>query len=103
VKSSWMRRLHSLAKMAQGRFHRGGVWLLLLVALLPLPTDNGNGGPLTKSLARLTKSVLRCLFYYTLTNGGHPYGDRFEREVNIMKDAKDVGGVERFGEERYGG
>ena len=63
----------------------------------------GGGGPLTKSLARLTKSVdifsLGCLFYYTLTNGGHPYGDRFEREVNIMKDAKDVGGVERFGEE----
>jgi serine/threonine-protein kinase/endoribonuclease IRE1 len=39
------------------------------------------------------------LFYYTLTNGGHPYGDRYEREVNIMKDAKDLSGVERFGEE----
>ena len=56
-----------------------------------------------KSQARLTKSVdifsLGCLFYYTLTNGGHPYGDRFEREINILKDAKDLSGVERFGEE----
>jgi serine/threonine-protein kinase/endoribonuclease IRE1 len=52
---------------------------------------------------RLTKSVdifaLGCLFYYTLTNGGHPYGDRFEREANIIKDAKCLDGLERFGEE----
>ncbi|KAF7329834.1 hypothetical protein MKEN_00246800 [Mycena kentingensis (nom. inval.)] len=52
---------------------------------------------------RLTKSVdifaLGCLFYYTLTNGGHPFGDRFEREANIMKGAKTLTGLERFGEE----
>ncbi|KAF8153220.1 hypothetical protein B0H34DRAFT_800449 [Crassisporium funariophilum] len=51
---------------------------------------------------RLTKSVdifaLGCLFYYTLTGGGHPYGDRFEREVNILRDAKSLEGLE-FGEE----
>jgi len=64
-------------------------------------TSNNNN----KSQPRLTKSVdvfsLGCLFYYVLTNGGHPYGDRYEREVNILKDAKDLGGVddERFGEE----
>ena len=52
---------------------------------------------------RLTKLVdifaLGCLFYYTLTNGGHPYGDRFEREVNILKNQKSLEGLERFGEE----
>jgi len=52
---------------------------------------------------RLTKSVdifaLGCLFYYVLTNGSHPYGDRFEREVNIMKDEKSLDGVMHFGEE----
>lgn len=52
---------------------------------------------------RLTKLVdifaLGCLFYYTLTNGGHPYGDRFEREVNILKNVKSLEGLERFGEE----
>ena len=51
----------------------------------------------------LTKEVdifaLGCLFYYCLTGGGHPYGDRFEREVNVMKDIKSLGGMEHFGEE----
>lgn len=52
---------------------------------------------------RLTKLVdifaLGCLFYYTLTNGAHPFGDRFEREVNILKNMKNLEGLERFGEE----
>ncbi|PFH53439.1 hypothetical protein AMATHDRAFT_54469 [Amanita thiersii Skay4041] len=52
---------------------------------------------------RLTKTVdifaLGCLFYYTLTSGGHPFGDKYEREVNILKDAKSLKGLERFGEE----
>jgi len=43
--------------------------------------------------------ALGCLFYYTLTNGCHPFGDRFEREVNILKNAKCLNGLERFGEE----
>jgi serine/threonine-protein kinase/endoribonuclease IRE1 len=62
------------------------------------PTPSAGGKP-----TRLTKSVdifaLGCLFYYTLTNGGHPFGDRFEREVNILKNAKSLEGLERFGEE----
>ena len=66
-------------------------------------TSNGSGNGNTKPPTRLTKSVdifaLGCLFYYTLTNGGHPYGDRFEREVNILKNAKSLDMLERFGEE----
>lgn len=61
-------------------------------------SSSSNGKP-----TRLTKSVdifaLGCLFYYTLTNGGHPFGDRFEREGNIMKNFKNLDGLERFGEE----
>lgn len=52
---------------------------------------------------RLTKSVdifaLGCLFYYVLTNGLHPFGDRFEREVNILKNAKSLDSLKQFGEE----
>jgi serine/threonine-protein kinase/endoribonuclease IRE1 len=52
---------------------------------------------------RLTKSVdifaLGCLFYYVLTNGSHPFGDRFEREVNILKNAKSLDNLKQFGEE----
>lgn len=53
--------------------------------------------------ARLTKSVdifaLGCLFYYTVTGGGHPFGDRFEREANIMKGRMDLEGLVKFEEE----
>ena len=52
---------------------------------------------------RLTKSVdifaLGCLFYYTLTSGDHPFGDKFEREVNILKGAVSFDGLEGMGEE----
>ncbi|KZT08189.1 uncharacterized protein LAESUDRAFT_757871 [Laetiporus sulphureus 93-53] len=62
----------------------------------------GPGTPAGKP-TRLTKSVdifaLGCLYYYVLTNGEHPFGDRFEREVNILKNAKNLDGLERFGEE----
>lgn len=65
-----------------------------------------NGNNTSSSSAKpmkLTKAVdifaLGCLFYYCLTGGSHPYGDRFEREVNIMKDAKSLGGLDHFGEE----
>ena len=54
-------------------------------------------------LTRLTKSVdvfaLGCLYYYVLTNGGHPFGDRYERDVNILKGVKWLDGLEGFGEE----
>ncbi|KAJ7057037.1 hypothetical protein C8F01DRAFT_1153173 [Mycena amicta] len=64
---------------------------------------SGGSGTTAGKPARLTKSVdifaLGCLFFYTLTNGGHPFGDRFEREANIMKGTKNLSGLERFGEE----
>ncbi|ORZ35034.1 kinase-like domain-containing protein [Catenaria anguillulae PL171] len=38
---------------------------------------------------RLTRALdifsLGCLFYYVLTGGGHPFGDRFSREINILR------------------
>jgi serine/threonine-protein kinase/endoribonuclease IRE1 len=62
-----------------------------------------SGSAIAGKPTRLTKLVdifaLGCLFYYTLTNGGHPFGDRFEREVNILKNVKSLEKLERFGEE----
>jgi len=53
--------------------------------------DSCSSGTTTPK-TRLTKSVdifvLGCLFYYILTHGGHPYGERFEPEVNFIKDEK---------------
>jgi serine/threonine-protein kinase/endoribonuclease IRE1 len=45
-----------------------------------------------KAGSRLTKAVdlfaLGCLYFYALTAGQHPYGDRYEREVNIIRNEK---------------
>ena len=66
---------------------------------------NGSTGSSStaKLTTRLTKAIdifaLGCLFYYVLTNGSHPFGGRFEREVNIIKNVKQLDGLERFGEE----
>lgn len=67
-------------------------------------TLNGSNTPSNASKPmKLTKAVdifaLGCLYYYCLTGGGHPYGDRFEREANIMKDVKSLGSLDHFGEE----
>ncbi|KAK7433984.1 bifunctional endoribonuclease/protein kinase ire1 [Stygiomarasmius scandens] len=68
--------------------------------------STASGGGTRSKPTRLTKSVdifaLGCLFYYVLTGGGHPYGDRFEREVNILKDAKCLDGLEKGWEGGFG-
>lgn len=67
-------------------------------------TDGADG---TRSRhGRLTKAVdlfaLGCIYYYVLTSGCHPYGDRYEREVNIVRDHK-VGleKLDSYGEDGY--
>jgi len=46
---------------------------------------------------QLTKSVdifsLGCLYYYCLTSGEHPFGDHYEREVNILRDQMSLQGL----------
>jgi serine/threonine-protein kinase/endoribonuclease IRE1 len=67
----------------------------------PQTTTGASKPPAPKT--RLTKSVdvfaLGCLYYYCLTNGGHPFGDRFEREFNILRDHKSLQALEIYGEE----
>ena len=58
--------------------------------------SNGNGatnGSVSNSATsgkRLTKAIdifsLGCVFYYILTGGYHPFGDRYLREGNIIKE-----------------
>lgn len=63
----------------------------------------GGTGGVPGGVTRLTKSVdvfaLGCLYYYTLSNGDHPYGDRYERERNILKDIVSLDKLDPFGEE----
>lgn len=54
---------------------------------------------------RLTRAVdifaLGCLSYYLLTSGDHPYGARYEREINIMRNQANLSRLAAFGEEGF--
>lgn len=38
-----------------------------------------------------------CLFYYVLSQGEHPFGDKFSREVNILKGGYNLDRLEDLG------
>lgn len=45
---------------------------------------------------------LGCVFYYLLSKGGHPYGQRFEREKNIISNRYKLDKIDyELVEERY--
>ncbi|KAE8258419.1 hypothetical protein A4X13_0g1705 [Tilletia indica] len=52
---------------------------------------------------RLTRAVdifaLGCVAYYVLANGEHPFGSRFEREMNIIRNCKNLSRLDGLGEE----
>lgn len=62
------------------------------------------GGDISESSSgqgkRLTKAIdifsLGCVFYYILSGGGHPFGDRYLREGNIINGKYDLGAIENF-------
>ncbi|CAO1614174.1 unnamed protein product [Sympodiomycopsis kandeliae] len=58
-----------------------------------------------KAKTRLTRAVdvfsFGCLAYYLLTSGDHPFGARYEREVNIIRGQADTSRLAAFGEEGY--
>lgn len=59
---------------------------------------DGNG-PANGSGKRLTKAIdifsLGCVFYYILTGGGHPFGDRYLREGNIVRGEYDLSALKQ--------
>lgn len=61
-------------------------------------SDYDNGQP-----RRVTKAIdifsTGCLFYYVLSNGEHPFGDRYSREINILKGVYDLNKLDGIGEE----
>ncbi|KXS11903.1 hypothetical protein M427DRAFT_101811 [Gonapodya prolifera JEL478] len=52
---------------------------------------------------RITKAVdifsAGCVFYYVLTDGDHPFGDRYLREGNILKGKYSLARLDGLGEE----
>ncbi|CAG8547954.1 11824_t:CDS:2 [Gigaspora margarita] len=61
-------------------------------------SDHDNGQP-----RRVTKSIdifsAGCLFYYVLSGGDHPFGDRYSREINILKGIYELNKLDGMGEE----
>ncbi|PKI85731.1 non-specific serine/threonine protein kinase [Malassezia vespertilionis] len=57
----------------------------------PLLTNDGSMGD---EAGRLTRAVdifsLGCVAFYLLTQGGHPFGTQYEREINILKQCYDL-------------
>ncbi|KAJ3058290.1 bifunctional endoribonuclease/protein kinase ire1, partial [Quaeritorhiza haematococci] len=53
------------------------------------PNINPTNTALTPTGLKITKKIdifsAGCVFYYVLTSGEHPFGDRFSREINILK------------------
>lgn len=61
---------------------------------------NGNSNGNSSGGKRLTKAIdifsLGCVFYYILSGGHHPFGDRYLREGNIIKGESDLTMLEHF-------
>lgn len=57
-------------------------------------TQTQNNSSTQLSQKRLTKAIdifsLGCVFFYILSKGSHPFGDRYIREANIIKGEKDL-------------
>ncbi|GAA6061077.1 hypothetical protein JCM10212_006278 [Sporobolomyces blumeae] len=64
---------------------------------------SGSLGQSTDPSMRLTRSIdifsLGCIFYYVLTRGEHPFGGRYEREMNILQGKASVDRLDGLGEE----
>ena len=61
-------------------------------------TGNGQGRKLTRSIDIFS---LGCIFYFVLTMGDHPFGSRYEREVNILNDKISLDGLSVMTENVY--
>lgn len=68
-------------------------------------TSDGAEGSSAERGNRLTRAVdifaLGCLAYYVLSNGDHPFGSRFEREMNILRKHLELARLDGLGEEGH--
>ncbi|KAG0328786.1 bifunctional endoribonuclease/protein kinase ire1 [Dissophora globulifera] len=66
-------------------------------------SQGGSTGGLTGRANRMTRAIdifsAGCVFYYVLTNGDHPFGDRYSRERNILLNRPKLDGLDSMGEE----
>lgn len=56
-------------------------------------SSSGQGKRLTKAIDIFS---LGCVFYYILSGGGHPFGDRYLREGNIINGKYDLSAIKKL-------
>ncbi|KAF9943827.1 bifunctional endoribonuclease/protein kinase ire1, partial [Mortierella alpina] len=60
-------------------------------------------GGMSGKANRMTRAIdifsAGCVFYYVLTNGDHPFGDRYSRERNILLNLPNLEGLDSMGQE----
>lgn len=65
--------------------------------------NESNNSP--AGVKRLTKAIdifsLGCVFYYILSGGGHPFGDRYTREGNIIRGEYNLAPLQHFCPDDY--
>ncbi|CAJ0631521.1 12653_t:CDS:10 [Entrophospora sp. SA101] len=65
-------------------------------------TSSGSSDSCDDCPRRITKAIdifsAGCLFYYVLSRGDHPFGDRYSREINILKGVYDLNKLDDVGE-----
>lgn len=63
------------------------------------------GDAMAHGHGRLTRAVdifsLGCVAFYLFTNGGHPFGTQYEREMNIVTAQSDLSPLAEIGEDVY--
>ncbi|KAG0199934.1 bifunctional endoribonuclease/protein kinase ire1 [Mortierella sp. GBA30] len=59
-------------------------------------TGTGKANRMTRAIDIFSAG---CVFYYVLTNGEHPFGDRYSRERNILLNRPNLEGLDSMGQE----
>ncbi|KAJ1811562.1 bifunctional endoribonuclease/protein kinase ire1, partial [Coemansia sp. RSA 2598] len=59
-----------------------------------IPFPNGSSGPRRRMTRAVDIFSMGCVFYYVLTDGEHPFGDRLSREQRILAGTPDLRALE---------
>ncbi|KAI9224728.1 kinase-like domain-containing protein [Blastocladiella britannica] len=65
-----------------------------MVSAVPNGSSTSSSVPRRRLTRALDVFSLGCLFYYVLTGGEHPFGDRYSREINILRGQSDLSALD---------
>ncbi|KAJ1544763.1 bifunctional endoribonuclease/protein kinase ire1, partial [Nowakowskiella sp. JEL0078] len=72
---------------------------ILIAAQIDITSNNDEKMVAAKFTKKIDIFSAGCLFYYIVTAGEHPFGDRFSREANVLRGAFKLDGLGEGGAE----